>query len=436
MQGGTLRDSLPARCAARHGGGRKRADLAHHRRRDELAQRARARPRRCSPWRFLPTGRWRWRWARAAPSCGACRRGSRRCSTTPRSRAWRRRRCCRATALAPARPLPATTTAGSIALKPATAAAALQPRRGSAARCRAAAPSATSPARARRRSLRPPQRRGLRHRRQTGAIRCAGRTDGNSSVAGIQPLGIALVAAPVVSPSRNLAFFATRNLSGAREPRLRLRRQDRGLSLGLQRHLRRRDGRAAPGPGQRRRRCTTRSRASCSSPARALRRGPTLWAIDAGDTAPGAVVWSARLGDSDSAPAIADTAAPEPLRRHQRRHGCTGCAPRTVRAAGAPTARAAQRHRQRAGLLHARPTRSARACPAGRALTSGCRADLEGPHAGSWSLPPPTATCAWSRPRRAGVEDRHARSPARACRWWCPSATGSTSARPTARCSS
>ena len=137
----------------------------------------------------------------------------------------------------------------------------------------------------------------------TGALRWT--TDGDSSLAGNQPLGAALVAAPVVSPTRNLAFFATRNLTGA---------QNRLFAFD-----------AKTGA------CRWVFNGACSGTtstqnlgqingavlhdatakklfiaATQLSGGSTLWAVDAGDTTPGTLLWSANRGPSDVSPAFVD----------------------------------------------------------------------------------------------------------------------------------
>ncbi|MBK6848225.1 MAG: PQQ-like beta-propeller repeat protein [Proteobacteria bacterium] len=138
----------------------------------------------------------------------------------------------------------------------------------------------------------------------TGALRWT--TDGDSSLAGNQPLGAALVAAPVVSPTRNLAFFATRNLSGAQN---RLFAFD--AKTGACRWVLNGSCAGATGvlnlgqlSGSPIHDATARKLFVTST---SLSGGSTVWAVDAGDATPGTVSWSRNLGDSDASPSFAET---------------------------------------------------------------------------------------------------------------------------------
>ncbi|MBK8481350.1 MAG: PQQ-binding-like beta-propeller repeat protein [Proteobacteria bacterium] len=140
-----------------------------------------------------------------------------------------------------------------------------------------------------------------------GALRW--RTDGDASSTGLQPLGEALAASPVVSPSRNLAFFAAR---GAASAASRLFAFD--AKTGVCRWVFNGDCDGATG--------TLAVGATDAGPihdaaARPLylgstRRagGATLWAIDAGESAGGSVLWSRDLGPSSGSPAFGEASAP------------------------------------------------------------------------------------------------------------------------------
>ncbi|MBK8480381.1 MAG: hypothetical protein IPL40_04275 [Proteobacteria bacterium] len=138
----------------------------------------------------------------------------------------------------------------------------------------------------------------------TGALRFT--TDADSGLAGDQPLGAALVAAPVVSPTRNLAFFATRNLSGAQN---RIFAFD--AKTGVCRWVLNGSCAGATGAlnvgqisGSPIHDATARKLFATST---SLSGGSTLWAVDAGDATPGTVSWSRNLGDSDASPSFAET---------------------------------------------------------------------------------------------------------------------------------
>ena len=124
-------------------------------------------------------------------------------------------------------------------------------------------------------------------------------------LAGIQPLGDALVASPVVSRSRNLAFFATRNLSGTENRIFALDAKTGACQEVVNGDC---DGNTgSAGLGQ-------ISTAPLHDPtterlyvtSTSLAGGATLWAIDASDTGLGAVLWSRNVGESDISPAFMD----------------------------------------------------------------------------------------------------------------------------------
>ncbi|MBK8480087.1 MAG: PQQ-binding-like beta-propeller repeat protein [Proteobacteria bacterium] len=137
----------------------------------------------------------------------------------------------------------------------------------------------------------------------TGALRWT--TDGDSGLAGDQPLGAALVAAPVVSPSRNLAFFATRNLSGAQNRVFAFDAKTgacrwvlNGTCVGSTGALN--VGQISGSPVHD---AVARMLFITST---SLSGGDTLWAVDAGDATPGTLSWSRNLGDSDASPSFAE----------------------------------------------------------------------------------------------------------------------------------
>ncbi|MBK6847059.1 MAG: PQQ-binding-like beta-propeller repeat protein [Proteobacteria bacterium] len=137
----------------------------------------------------------------------------------------------------------------------------------------------------------------------TGALRW--RTDGDADAAGLQSLGEALTASPVVSPSRDLAFFSASSAAGAAS---RLFAFD--AKTGVCRWVFNGDCEGATGtqaigathaapihdPTAFRLILTSERKAAGSS---------TVWGIDASDGSGGALLWSRDLGPSDSSPAFA-----------------------------------------------------------------------------------------------------------------------------------
>ncbi|MBK6847408.1 MAG: PQQ-binding-like beta-propeller repeat protein, partial [Proteobacteria bacterium] len=138
----------------------------------------------------------------------------------------------------------------------------------------------------------------------TGALRWT--TDGDSSLAGNQPLGAALVAAPVVSPTRNLAFFATRNLTGAQNRLFAFDAKTGACRWVLNGSCAGATGALNVGQisGSPIHDATARKLFLTST---SLSGGGTVWAVDAGDATPGTVSWSRNLGDSDASPTFAET---------------------------------------------------------------------------------------------------------------------------------
>jgi photosystem II stability/assembly factor-like uncharacterized protein len=139
----------------------------------------------------------------------------------------------------------------------------------------------------------------------TGALRW--RTDGDADTPSvIDPLGDALVAAPVVSPSRDLAFFATRNLVGQENRVFAFDPKTGACRFVVNGGCNGATG--SEGLGQ----------ISGAPVHDALAQrlyvtsiglsgvGDTVWAFNASDSG-GAVTWSRNLGDSDVAPAFAET---------------------------------------------------------------------------------------------------------------------------------
>lgn len=138
----------------------------------------------------------------------------------------------------------------------------------------------------------------------TGAVRW--RTDGDSDAPGLQALGEALTASPVVSPSRDLAFFAARGAAGAAS---RVFAFD--AKTGTCRWVANGDCEGATGPqpiGATQAapiHDATTQQLFLTSERRAAGNS-TVWALDASDGSGGNLLWSRDLGPSDSSPAFAE----------------------------------------------------------------------------------------------------------------------------------